>query len=158
MHLVTSDLLRAQQTADPIARALGILPATDPDLRERSYGEAEGKTPGTTPFLAPPSGPGRMDHHPGTPGTETRRQWATRAYRALDRVLQADAEHSIIVTHGGTLTYLISAWIKLPLDDAGHAKFSATPGGITRLREDGFTHDRCIIELNHSAHLNNVPG
>ncbi len=95
-----------------------------------------------------------MDHRPGTPGTETRGEWAARAYRALDRVEQLKAEHTIIVTHGGTLTYLISAWIRLPLEHAGYAKFSTTPGGISHLKEDDFAHDRTVVALNDCTHLN----
>ncbi|GAB3555731.1 histidine phosphatase family protein [Arthrobacter tumbae] len=153
LHLATSDLRRARQTADPIGRAFGVQPLMDTDLRERSYGDAEGTPPGTTVFLAPPADESRMDHHPGTPGTETRREWATRAYRALDRVQQAGVERAIIVTHGGTLTYLLTAWIGLPVGHAGYAKFSTTPGGITHLREDDLTHDRQVITLNDTTHL-----
>lgn len=153
VHLVTSDLRRAQQTAEPIARTFRVSAVIDPDLRERCYGEAEGTPPGTTLFLPPPKGPGRMDHHPGTPGTETRREWATRAYHAIDRVERAGFRESIIVTHGGTLTYLISAWIRLPLDDAGYVKFSSTPGSITHLREDEATQDRCVVIVSHRGHL-----
>jgi probable phosphoglycerate mutase len=156
VHLVTSDLRRTQQTAAPIAHALGAAPVLDQDLRERSYGDAEGQAPGTTVFLPPPQDSGRMDHHPGTPGTETRRQWATRAYRALERVLQTGAENIIIVTHGGTLTYLISAWIGLPLEHAGYAKFASTPGGITHLREDDVAHDHAVITLNDCSHFDTL--
>ncbi|MBM7781858.1 histidine phosphatase family protein [Arthrobacter tumbae] len=157
VHLATSDLRRARQTAAPIARALGVEAIIDEDLRERSYGEAEGTTPGSTVFLAPSTDAQRMDHHPGTPGTETRREWATRVYRALDRVQQAETDHSVIVTHGGTLTYLLTAWIQVPIDHAGYAMFSTTPGGITRLREDDFSHDRHIVNLNDTSHLNRAP-
>lgn len=153
VQLVTSDLRRARQTADPISRTFGVPTVIDPDLRERCYGAAEGAAPGTTRFLPPPKGPGRMDHHPGTSGTETRRQWATRAYRAIERVGRAGFEESIIVTHGGTLTYLISAWIRLPLEDAGYVKFLSLPGSITHLREENDTHDRCVVTVNHCDHL-----
>lgn len=154
VQLATSELSRAQQTAAPIGRAFGVSPVIDSDLRERSYGDAEGRAPGTTVFLPPPLNSGRMDHHPGTPGTETRREWAARAYRALERVTRVEAEHTIIVTHGGTLTYLVSAWIGLPLEHAGYAKFSNTPGGITHLKEDDFAHDRAVVALNDCTHLN----
>lgn len=104
-RLVTSNLRRAQQTAAAIARAYGIAFEKDSDLRERSYGEADGRAPGTTVFNSPPADGPRMDHHPGTPGTETRGEWASRVYRALRRVQQTEARQAVIVTHGGTLTY-----------------------------------------------------
>lgn len=40
----TSDLSRAAQTAEPIARALGLPLRNDPALRERHYGAFEGRT------------------------------------------------------------------------------------------------------------------
>ena len=154
VHLVTSDLRRTQQTAAPIAHAFGVAPVLDQDLRERSYGDAEGQIPGTTVFLPPSRDSGRLDHHPGTPGTETRREWASRAYRALNQAVEAGAENTVIVTHGGTLTYLISAWISLPLEHAGYVKFFSTPGGITHLREDDLAYDRAVVALDDCAHLN----
>jgi|GEM_PF-4753171 len=39
----TSDLRRAQQTATPVARALGVEAIADPRWRERSFGEAGGR-------------------------------------------------------------------------------------------------------------------
>ncbi len=40
----SSDLSRARQTAEPIARALGLELRLEPGLRERSYGMFEGRT------------------------------------------------------------------------------------------------------------------
>jgi probable phosphoglycerate mutase len=65
-----------------------------------------------------------------------------------------EAESAIVVTHGGTSTYLIAAWIGLPLEAAGHVKFRTSPGGITHLREDDFFHDRQVVALNAVDHLN----
>ncbi|HYF58810.1 MAG TPA: histidine phosphatase family protein, partial [Burkholderiaceae bacterium] len=42
--LVSSDLQRCRQTAEPIARALGLEPAWDARLRERGYGPFETRT------------------------------------------------------------------------------------------------------------------
>ncbi|VXB50732.1 histidine phosphatase family protein [Massilia sp. 9I] len=41
-HVVASDLLRAHQTAEAIARGRGMAVGTDPALRERCYGGFEG--------------------------------------------------------------------------------------------------------------------
>jgi 2,3-bisphosphoglycerate-dependent phosphoglycerate mutase len=43
VELYSSDLLRAYQTAEVIAQRLRVPIQTTPDLREKSYGEAEGK-------------------------------------------------------------------------------------------------------------------
>ena len=42
--LVVSPMLRARQTAEPVARALGLAPRLDADFRERDFGVFEGLT------------------------------------------------------------------------------------------------------------------
>ena len=60
-----------------------------------------------------------MHHRDGIDGSETRFEWASRAYAALQRILAGGAQDAVVVTHGGTATYLIAAWIGLPLEEAG---------------------------------------
>ncbi len=43
--VISSDLLRARQTGDAIGQALGLPVQDAPSLRERHYGDFEGKTP-----------------------------------------------------------------------------------------------------------------
>ena len=45
-RLISSDLVRARETAEPIATALGLEAIADPRWRERGLGEMEGKTLG----------------------------------------------------------------------------------------------------------------
>lgn len=151
--LFSSDLLRARQTAEPIGELLGVDMLTDPDLREQSYGVAEGNRAGSIPYLPPPARGDRMTHRNGVEGSETRLEWAKRVYSALDRILAAEARNTVVVTHGGSVTYLIAAWIGLPLAAAGYVKFQISPGSITHLREDDFFHDRQVAALNLTAHL-----
>lgn len=151
--LFCSDLLRTRQTAEPIAQRFGLKLLTDPDLREQSYGAAEGTPPGSTPYVPPPAHGDRMNHRDGIDGSETRFEWASRAYGALQRILASGAQNAVVVTHGGTATYLIAAWIGLPLEEAGYVKFKVSPGSITHLREDDFFHDRQVVALNLTGHL-----
>jgi probable phosphoglycerate mutase len=151
--LFCSDLLRTRQTAEPIAQRLGLEILADPDLREQSYGAAEGTPPGSTPYVPPPAGGDRMNHRDGIDGSETRFEWASRTYAALRTILASGAQDAVVVTHGGTVTYLIAAWIGLPLREAGYVKFKVSPGSITHLREDDFFHDRQVVALNLTSHL-----
>lgn len=153
VDLFSSDLLRTRQTAEPIAARLGLKGVLDPDLREQSYGAAEGTRPGSTPYVPPPAHGDRMHHHDGVDGSETRFERASRAYAALDRVLAGGRQHSVVVTHGGTATYVIAAWIGLPIGAAGYVKFKVSAGGITHLREDDLFHDREVVALNDISHL-----
>lgn len=136
--LFCSDLLRTRQTAEPIAESLGLQMLADADLREQSYRADEGTPPGSTPYVHPPMHGDRMHHRDGIDGSESRFEWAGRAYAALQRILACAAQDVIVVTQGGTAAYLVAAWIGLPLEEAGYVKFKVSPGSITHLREDEF--------------------
>ncbi|WP_371097461.1 histidine phosphatase family protein [Streptomyces sp. NBC_01005] len=58
----------------------------------------------------------------------------------MDEILQRPCAHQIIVTHGGSLTFAVASWIRMPIESAGYAGFRAPSGSITTLREDGFFH------------------
>jgi probable phosphoglycerate mutase len=121
IELYSSDLLRAYQTAEAISGFLHVPIQATTDLREKSYGEAGGKPQAWLDerFVFPPSSGNRMDHDGGVVGAETRRDIARRIYRATDQILTSPCSHQIIVTHGGALTFIVAAWIKMPLDAAG---------------------------------------
>lgn len=153
--LVTSDLTRAIQTAEPVAAALGVVAAPDPDLREKSYGEAEGRARAWLEqrFVPPPAGGDRLDHDEGIAGAETRAELARRVYAGLDRALATPAEHVVIITHGFAATFVIAAWIGVPLDSAGYVSFRSSPGGITELHQDDRFHNRQVAVLDDTTHL-----
>jgi probable phosphoglycerate mutase len=155
VEIYASDLKRTQQTADAIARRMHTPIQTVADLREKSYGEAEGKSQFWLDerFIYPPATGNRMDHHEGIPGSESRRDIAQRIYRAIDLILVSPCSHQIIVTHGFALTFVVAAWIKMPLDAAGHIAVKSTSGGLTHLHEDDVYHNRAIVSLNDTAHL-----
>jgi probable phosphoglycerate mutase len=90
-----------------------------------------------------------VDHDEGLEGAETKAQWAQRVYAAMDEILQRPCAHQIIVTHGGSLT----SWIKMPVESAGYAVFRGPSGSITLLREDDFFHNRQVVSLGDTRHL-----
>ena len=155
MELYASDLRRAHQTAEAIARLVCVPIQTTPDLREISYGEAEGKPQAWLDerFAHPPTLGNRMDHRVGIPGGETRREFAERVSRAVDRILTSLCPHQVVVTHGFAVTFVVAAWIRMPLDAAGSIAVQSTSGGITRLAEDDVFRNRAIIAVNETAHL-----
>lgn len=153
--LHTSDLRRTVQTAQAIGAALDIDPVLRADLREKSYGEAEGRPQAWLDerFIPPPATGERMDHDEGIAGAETKLELATRIYRVMEDITASDREHQVVVTHGGALTFVVAAWIRMPITAAGYVAFRSTSGGITHLREDDHFHNRQIVTLNSVAHL-----
>ena len=155
VELYSSDLRRAYQTAEAIARLVRVPIRITADLREMSYGDADGRPRSWLDerFVHSPKVGNRMDHRNGIPGAETRREFAERIYRALDLILASPCPHQIVVTHGFALTFVVAAWIGMPLAAAGSVAVTSTSGGITLLSEDEVFHNRGIVRLNDTSHL-----
>ncbi|MET8798057.1 histidine phosphatase family protein [Nocardia sp. NPDC004568] len=94
-----------------------------------------------------------MAHDEGIPGAETRAAFARRVYAAVNAVPDSRCANQVIVTHGGTLTFVLAAWIGMPLEAAGYVAFHAPAGSITRLPEDDYYHNRRIESLGDTRHL-----
>ncbi|MFE1595539.1 histidine phosphatase family protein [Nocardia sp. NPDC058705] len=155
VELYSSDLRRTAQTAEAVGAALGVEPILDARLREKSYGEAGGRPQQwlDARYVPPPLVGDRMGHDEGIPGAETKAVFAQRIYAAMDSIVASTCRHQVVVTHGGSLTFVIAAWIGMPIESAGYAAFRATPGGITELREDDFFHNRQVFHLDGTRHL-----
>lgn len=151
----TSDLLRAKAVAAEASAVFGVPMHLDPGLREKSYGVAEGRPQRWLDerFVPPPATGDRMGHHEGVEGAETKREFASRIYAAIDRALIETVEHTVIVTHGFALTFVVAAWCRLPAESLGYLNLSSSAGSITTLREDDYFHNRGIVDLNSVAHL-----
>jgi len=154
VELYSSDLARAAQTAEAVGHHLGVIPRWKKDLREKSYGEAEGRPQAWLDerFCPPPAAGDRMDHAE-IPGGETKRDFATRLYRVMGELLAAPCSHQVVVTHGFALTFVVAAWIRMPLEEAGYVNFRSSSGGITQLVEDDYFHNRGVAVLNDTSHL-----
>jgi 2,3-bisphosphoglycerate-dependent phosphoglycerate mutase len=155
IELYSSDLQRAWQTARVIGDLLHVDVGTDRGLREKSYGEAEGKPQAWLDqrFIPPPPVGDRMHHDEGIPGAETKWSLATRVYAAVERILDSDCQHQIIVTHGFAGTVVLASWIKMPIESLGYVNFGLSPGSITELRQDDYFYNRNILKLNDMTHV-----
>ncbi|NEE03980.1 histidine phosphatase family protein [Phytoactinopolyspora halotolerans] len=155
VEIYTSDLLRARRTAEIIAEHLGVSLIVDPDLREKSYGVAGGKPQAWLDerFIPPPEHGERMRHDEGIEGAETKWDMAVRAYAAMKRIQASAAPRQIVVSHGGTATFLLAAWVGMPIEAAGLVSFRFTSGGISLLRKDDYFHNHQVSELNDVSHL-----
>jgi 2,3-bisphosphoglycerate-dependent phosphoglycerate mutase len=158
VEVYSSDLKRAQQTAAPVCKMLGVRPVLDDRLREKSYGEGEGRPQVwfRARFVPPPATGDRMNHDEGIAGAETRAVFARRLYAAMDDILQSQCEHQVIVTHGGVVTFLLAAWIKVPISALDYANFDVASGSITKLQQDDYFHSRRVLALGETSHLDSA--
>jgi len=112
-RIVASPFVRAQQTAEELARVLRVPVEIEHDLRERNYGELAGQ-----PYSSLQS---RTDFEPNQywlwrpPGGETLVEVARRAGAVLDRLVHAAPEDDIVVvSHGATIMslwwHITGAW------------------------------------------------
>jgi 2,3-bisphosphoglycerate-dependent phosphoglycerate mutase len=156
-EIFSSDLMRCLQTAEVIAAEVQARVLVTRDLREISYGDAEGKPQAWLDerYVFPPAerNQHQLDHEYGIPGAETRREAAVRIYRAMDDVLGSPAEYQVIVTHGFALTFVVAAWIGMPLEAAGLIGIPVSSGSITTLSQQAPFHNRSIVRLNDTSHL-----
>lgn len=148
----SSTLIRCRRTAEAVAVRGGVDVVLDPDLREQSYGVAEGHPPGTFPYTAAGGGDDLLRHHDGVEGSETRLDVASRIYAAHERIETAGFERTVVVCHGGASSYVVTAWLGMPLLSVGAVRFGFRPGSITRLREKA-NGERWVEALADTSHL-----
>jgi len=105
--LYCSDLLRARQTAQPIAQALGLALILDPALRERHFGRCEGLTYDEVAARYADDARAIDNRDPdycAPQGGESRRQHEARVLGCVARLLgEHGGQTIVVVTHGGVL-------------------------------------------------------
>lgn len=101
-----SDLLRAQQTAKPIAGELALQPVADTGLREQCFGRVEGMRADDIQRDLPDAWAGwlRFDEHFAMPEGESTREFHARVMAAIQKLVAAHPQQRVVVvTHGGVL-------------------------------------------------------
>ena len=159
-HLVSSDLLRTRQTAQPIldlartAQSPSLV--TDAMLREQNFGRIDGMRvediknqhadvwAGWTQFQSDYAGP----------DGERTRQFHTRVMDAMQRLAAAYAGQTlVVVTHGGVLDMLYRTVHGLGLN--GPRQSTIPNAGYNRVRFDGNRFD--ILHWADTTHLDGMP-
>ena len=151
---MSSDLLRARQTAEIIGEHLGTAVTLDSGFRELRYGVAEGRPKAWLDkrIVSTPAKGSRLDHRV-CEGAESRRDLATRVSAAMNEILFSDQKDLVIVTHGFAATFVISCWIGLPIESSDYVAFTASPASLSLLVEDDLFINRSVIRLNDTSHL-----
>jgi len=146
--IYSSDLLRAVQTAEPLARATGLEVTRTAALRERSVGLMEGLTSEEAAAAHPEEYAAllRRDFEHVLTGGESYRQLLDRAAAELDRAIERHRGGTVaLFSHTGTICilalhlmgaldapHLKPVW--LSSNNCGVARFSIDHGGLIRIK------------------------
>jgi broad specificity phosphatase PhoE len=133
--VMSSDLIRAAQTADPIAAALGLNARPEPRLRERAMGHLEGMTSDAAFELL--AGAAWADDVPlGGQLGESHSDVVRRVGALLAELMQDPTAHAaVLVTHGDAIRAAIS-WLAAtaPAADLGEEVPAIANASITSVR------------------------
>ena len=155
-RVVTSDSIRARDTAAPIAQALGIPVGPDVRLREIHVGEWQGLTAAEVRSWDPERYL-EVEHDPWRtrrPGGESGADVGARAVACLEAHAAAGA-HVIVVSHGGTIRNLLQ---HLGLARADHLVVGNTARSVLvrTLTGDGLA-QWSLEAFNALEHLGTAP-
>jgi len=154
--LYCSPRQRVQETADIVARALGLPVQTEPGLSGPEHGAADGQPwqDIKKAFGGPPqSDPGR----PYAAGSESWNQYLARAGTTLGTLISRHRGHRILVTgHGETIEAAATLLLGLPPGTCTRSGFETGHASITRwnLHRNRFGQEVWILSaLNDTGHL-----
>lgn len=138
--LVSSDQVRARDTAARVAETTGLELRVDHRLRERAFGVAEGRSPEEQAALDPAAraafdaAPSSSPMAGGEPGEDV----ARRAVAGLDDVVSAAGPDGValVVAHGTLIRLALCAYLGLDLDAYRRVFPVVRNGALTTLRFD----------------------
>jgi len=119
--IYSSDLVRARQTAEPIAKMLGIDIQIEPRLREINQGQWEGVLVEDIKARYAEIWSQRTEDPANVrpPGGETVREVATRVYTALDDIARRfPTDNVLVVSHGLSIATAICRKKNIPVGQA----------------------------------------
>ena len=129
--LYSSDLKRARQTAEAIARHLGAEPVFRRELRERNLGRCCGKS--VRWLRENMEGPEKtVDDRLFSDGESRRDAW-DRLRPFYEEVTAGNAETVIIVSHGDLLSMWNAMFIGLPVESYYEVDIHGPAGGVSHM-------------------------
>jgi len=155
-RLYVSDLLRAQQTAKPVAQQLGLASVSDAALREQSFGVVDGMCVDDIKAQHPEAWAAWLlfQEDYGMPEGETTRQFHARVIGAVNRLVAAHrGETLIVVTHGGVLDMIYRTARSLGLSGPRQSEIPNAGLNRVRVRDGGFE----ILAWADTSHLADLP-
>jgi probable phosphoglycerate mutase len=154
--LYVSDLLRARQTAAPIAGELALLPVPERGLREQAFGRVDGLRVDEIQRDHPGAWESwlRFDPDFAMPEGESTRSFHARVMEAVHRLVAAHPRQTVVVvTHGGVLDMIYRTARGLGLD--GPRRSEIPNAGVNRIRMSEGTIE--ILDWADTRHLVALP-
>jgi broad specificity phosphatase PhoE len=148
-----SDLARAAETAEIIARSLGVGPKLAFGLREHGNGAAANLTVEEAEKIATPTDRPTIDWVP-YPGAESWRQMTERVHDFLDAVAD-EAELLLVVSHANAGVAVVHWWLPLGEEAWSKISFEFDLCSITHLTTNDWG-ERTVRKLNDTSHLGNL--
>ena len=147
--IYSSDLIRARQTAEPLARHMRIEIEYLEKLREHNIGEAVGKT---SQWAKENALPVKSFDDRQFLGAETWREFWNRVSDLYREIVADEANNIVLVSHGVTLSVWQQVWIG---SDIVGFKYSGLPGGVSfmEINDNG---ERTIQRLNDPSYIEGV--
>jgi probable phosphoglycerate mutase len=149
IHLGTSSLRRARQTASIIASDLLLEPHIHPELSDLNNGLAAGKTHREARLLAIPQSEPLIDWQP-YPQAETWRQFFGRVADFMQEFSASQQSAAVLVTHAANIQVIVAWWLGLSVESS--AQFVVSPASLTLLRCNRLGMP-ALERLNDTAHL-----
>jgi 2,3-bisphosphoglycerate-dependent phosphoglycerate mutase len=150
-----SDLLRALQTAEPIAGGLALQPVADAGLREQDFGRVDGMRVDDIKRDHPQAWEGwlRFEEDFAMPEGESTRAFHARVMDAVQRMVAAHPGQTVVVvTHGGVLDMIYRTARCLGL--GGPRQSDIPNAGLNRIRmRDGGMDILSWADIGHLADL-----
>jgi probable phosphoglycerate mutase len=154
--LYASDLLRARQTAEPIASGLALEPVPESGLREQNFGRVDGMRVGDIQRDHPEAWAGwlRFTEDFAMPDGESTRAFHGRVMQAVQRLVASHPDQTVvIVTHGGVLDMIYRTARSLGLN--GPRQSEIPNAGLNRIRVREGAID--ILHWADTRHLQDLP-
>jgi probable phosphoglycerate mutase len=151
-----SDLLRAQQTAHPIAGELALPPVAETGLREQHFGRVEGMCVDDIKRDLPEAWAGwmRFEEDFAMPEGESTRAFHARVMEAMYRLVAAHPDQTVVVvTHGGVLDMIYRTARSLGLN--GPRQSDIPNAGLNRIKVRDAGID--ILAWADTRHLTDLP-
>lgn len=154
--LYASDLLRARQTAEPIADGLSLPALPESGLREQHFGRVDGMRVDDIKRDLPEAWAGwlRFEEDFAMPEGESTRAFHGRVMEAVYRVCAAHPQQTVvIVTHGGVLDMIYRTARSLGLNGPRQSEIPNAGFNRIKVREAGID----ILAWADTRHLQDLP-